>query len=175
MKLKNKIEALLFASGDKMSIEELSRLLEVKELEIEEAIDELIGDYANHSISLMRFDNFLQLATKPEYYDIINQLSEIKFPKLLTDPQLEALSVIAYRQPCTKLDIESLRGVKSDKVIKTLLEKKLIEESGKSERTGGHTLYKTTEEFLKTFGFRSLDDLPELGFVRDDELKTILE
>lgn len=173
IKLINEIEALLFASGEKLSFSELSEILEVNEAEIKESITALDERYRNCAIQLVVYDDYIQMATKPEFFEVISKLSEIKFPKLLTDAQLETLSVIAYKQPVTKTEIEKLRGVRSDKVIKNLIERNLIMETGKLEQPGTPILYGTTSEFLKMFGFESLDDLPNPGFVRNEELNSL--
>lgn len=153
----------MFASGEKFSIEELSRMLSSNVNDIEKAASELAADYETHAISLRRFGNYLRLATKPEYFDTIKVITDIKTPKLLTDTQLEALSIIAYGQPVDKLEIEKIRGVRSEKVINSLLDKKMIEEI----KSGESFLYKTTDEFLRAFGFNSLSDLPDIGFVKE--------
>ncbi len=175
--IKRNIEALLFAWGDKIELEELSKLLGIDLVELNEVLDTMItDDFGEHrGIQIYRFNNSVQLATKSECYEILKRLSEIKFPKLLSNAALEVLSVVAYRQPVTKLDIDQIRGVKSDRVISSLLEKGLICENGYLDKIGKPHLYVTTDEFLKSFGFHSLSELPPLSSAIEDDLEEMLK
>lgn len=175
--IKRNIEALLFAWGDKIELDELANILGIHWGQLSEILDEMIqNDFGeNRGIQIYRYNDSIQLATKSECYDILKKLSEIKFPKLLSNAALEVLSVIAYRQPVTKLEVEKIRGVKSDRVIASLLEKGLIQEKGHLDKIGKPHLYVTTDEFLKAFGFQHLDELPLLPFGRQEELEEMLK
>ncbi len=175
--IKRSIEALLFAWGDKMELDELSKLLEIDSIKLNEVLDAMVAnDFGAHrGIQIYRFNDSVQLATKPECYEVLKRLSEIKFPKLLSNAALEVLSVVAYRQPVTKLDIDQIRGVKSDRVISSLLEKGLIRENGYLDKIGKPRLYVTTDDFLKAFGFHSLSELPPLSSAAEDELEEMLK
>lgn len=174
---KKAIEALLFAHGEKLDVSELSEILGIMPEELDRYVEEMNEDYygEDRAIHIIRFGDSLQLATKPECYDVLKKLSTVKFPKLLSDAALEVLSIVAYRQPVTKTEIDSIRGVKSDKAIGNLLNKELIAESGVMDKPGKPILYSTTENFLKAYGFSSLDDLPVLDFVTENEVEMILE
>lgn len=177
IEIKRNIEALLFAWGDRMELDELANILGIHLNQLSDILDKMIqNDFGeNRGIQIYRYNDSVQLATKAECYEVLKKLSEIKFPKLLSNAALEVLSIIAYRQPVTKLEVEKIRGVKSDRVISSLLEKGLIQENGRLDRIGKPQLYITTDEFLKAFGFQHLDELPLLPFGRQEELEEILK
>ncbi|MGV8145031.1 MAG: SMC-Scp complex subunit ScpB [Alkaliphilus sp.] len=163
--LKGIIEALLFAWAEPLSIKELCKLLNAEKEEVEIAIKEMTDefDYEKRGLQIIKMDDYYQLATKPKYYEYIRELLEPSQKKGLTRATLETLSIIAYKQPVTKVEIESIRGVKCDKSIHTLNEKGLIEERGRLEKTGRPILYGTNINFLKVFGLNSLEELPEIN------------
>lgn len=162
--LKSIIEALLFTWGDPLELKDIASIIEKKENEVEKIIDEMINefDYNRRGIRIMKVNNSYQLSTRPEHFEWIKKLSSPKFTKSLSNAALETLSIIAYRQPIIKSDIEAIRGVKCDKAIETLLERGLIIELGRLERVGRPILYGTTDLFLKTFGLESIEHLPPL-------------
>ncbi|NLV88601.1 MAG: SMC-Scp complex subunit ScpB [Tissierellia bacterium] len=162
--LKSIIEALLFTWGDPIEIKDIASIIEKKENEVEELIEEMINefDYNRRGIRIMKINNSYQLSTRPEHYDWIKKLSSPKYTKSLSNAALETLSIIAYRQPVIKSDIEAIRGVRCDKAIETLIERGLVVELGRLERVGRPILYGTTDLFLKTFGLESLEQLPPL-------------
>ncbi|NMA86180.1 MAG: SMC-Scp complex subunit ScpB [Tissierellia bacterium] len=166
------IEALLFIWGDPLSIKDISKILETNKNQIEEILEEMQDDfnYNRRGIKIIRIDNKYQLCTRPEHYPWISKLTQQKGSKTLSTAALETLSIIAYKQPITKNEIEGIRGVRCDKAIETLINRDLIEEKGRLERTGRPIIYGTTDEFLKYFGLEDLEDLPELkDFTQLDE------
>lgn len=162
--LKSIIEALLFTWGDPLELKDIASILEIDESEAEKLLNEMISefDYNRRGIKVMRINKSYQLSTRPEHYDWIKKLSSPKFSKNLSNAALETLSIIAYRQPIIKSDIEAIRGVKCDKAIETLIERGLITELGRLEKVGRPILYGTTDLFLKTFGLESLEQLPPI-------------
>lgn len=162
--LKSIIEALLFTWGDPLDIADISSILDIKEKELEPIIQEMIDDfdYNMRGIRIIRINNSFQLGTRSEHFDWIKKLSNPKTTKNLSNAALETLSIIAYRQPVIKSDIEAIRGVRCDKAIETLMDRGLIVETGRMERAGRPILYGTTEVFLKAFGLENLKELPSL-------------
>lgn len=172
--IKSIIEAVLFAWSDPLSIKELSKVLELDLKTTERIIAAMIDEfnYTKRGIQIIRMNEYVQLATKPEHFEYIQRLLEPKQNKGLTQAALETLAIIAYKQPIPKGEIESIRGVKCDKAISTLIEKELIEEKGRLEKTGRPIVYGTTIVFLKTFGLNTIDDLPpisEFQMLTEDE------
>lgn len=180
------IEALLFVWGDPLALGDMSKILEIKENRVEEIINEMINDfnYNRRGIKITRINNKYQLCTREEHHPWISQLSQQKGSKNLSTAALETLSIIAYKQPVTKNEIENIRGVRSDKVLETLMNRNLIDEKGRLDRPGKPIIYGTTEEFLRYFGLENLKDLPELKELElkeeelsriDNEINEILE
>lgn len=162
--IKSIIEALLFTWGDPLDISDIASILELKEKELELIIQEMIDDfdYNMRGIRIIRINNSFQLGTRAEHFDWIKKLSSPKTTKNLSNAALETLSIIAYRQPVIKSDIEVIRGVRCDKAIETLVDRGLVEEVGRMDRAGRPILYGTTEIFLKAFGLENLRELPSL-------------
>mgnify|MGYP003527017531 FL=1 len=162
-------ESLMFAYGDLISFKDIQAIFKSKSIdvslkEIRYSLELLKERYkeSDSGLELVIIDEKMQLATKSDNYDYISlYLHPIK-KKSLTQASLETLSIIAYKQPITKPEIESIRGVKCDKAIATLLEANLIEEAGRLDKIGKPIIYKTTEMFLKQFSIESLKDLPVL-------------
>lgn len=163
-KLKSIIEALLFTWGDPLELKDIASIIEKEESQVEKLLEEMISefDYNRRGIRIMKINNSYQLSTRPEHFEWIKKLSSPKFTKSLSNAALETLSIIAYRQPIIKSDIEAIRGVRCDKAIETLIERGLVVELGRLEKVGRPILYGTTDLFLKTFGLESLDQLPPL-------------
>ncbi|MGE5400886.1 MAG: SMC-Scp complex subunit ScpB [Ignavibacteriales bacterium] len=165
------IEALIFASDESISAAEI--LKAIKEIDgedaglaiedIEKCIDELNEKYNLQDISfnIMKVSNGFLFATKPEYGKYVGFLSTEKSKRRLSQAALETLAIIAYKQPITKPELESIRGVNSDYILNMLLEKNLITITGRSDSIGRPLLYGTTDEFLKYFGLYSISDLPK--------------
>ncbi len=158
------IEAVLFASGDPISIDRLSQTFEIKPEEIEKLIKELEAKLnANNSgFTVVRLENTYQLVTREEFAPYIKKAFDIKRRTPLSPASLEVLAVIAYNQPVTRAFIEQVRGVDCSGVVSTLVEKGLIEERGRLELPGRPLLYGTTKTFLRSFSLNDLSDLPPL-------------
>ena len=157
------IEAILFVSGEPVQLGAVARALEVTELEVSAAADELASyyDYNRRGICLKRFGTHIQLSTRPDYAPQIEKLLQPIQKQSLSQAALETLAVVAYKQPVTRLDIEAVRGVKCDYSVQSLMNKGLIEEVGRKETLGRPILYGTTDAFLSHFGLTSLQDLPQ--------------
>jgi segregation and condensation protein B len=169
--LEQQVEALIFASAQSISLEEIHQIVqmvksdEVIELvDVESVLKDIENKYANplFSISLQYLNGGYQLLTKSEFYPLINQLQIHRSKKKLSQAALETLSIIAYRQPITKLEIEQIRGVNCDYSIQRLLEKDLINIIGKSKSIGRPLLYGISTYFMDYFGLNSSADLPKL-------------
>jgi segregation and condensation protein B len=158
------IEAILFASGTPIEINQLVTVLNLPMSEIEEAVSILDHDLrSGRGIRVQRFGNKIQLTTAPEFSAEIELFLGLEATTRLSRAALETLSIIAYRNPVTRPGIDSIRGVNSDGVLKSLLSKGLIEEVGRTEGPGRPILYGITSFFLQHFGLESLDELPELA------------
>jgi len=169
---KNVIESLLFVAKKPISLEELSSILEDEISAIEPLMQELVKEYDDKALQIIMLANGYIMATRPIYSDYIEHYLNSPISVSLTNQSLEALSIIAYKQPVTRQDIENIRGVMSDGVVNTLLDKKLIKEAGKSTQIGHPMLYCTTVEFLKHFGLNDLSELPPLD--ADETTKSAL-
>lgn len=169
--IKSIIESLLFIWGDPLSLKDISNVLEMNEKKVEEIINEMINefDFERRGIKITQIGDSYQLGTRSEHFDWIKKLSMPRTKKSLSNAALETLSIITYRQPITKSEIEAIRGVRCDKALDTLLEKELIEEKGRIEKTGRPIIYGTTKQFLKYFGLKSLKELPPLEEFKIDE------
>ena len=158
------LEAVLFASGEPMSIDRLALVFEVKPAKVVEAAEALSEKLTEQKsgLTLLRLENTYQLATNEVYADYIKKAFDIKRKTPLSPAALEVLAVVAYNQPVTKAFIEQVRGVDCSGVISTLLEKELIEERGRLELPGRPLLYGTTKNFLRCFSLSDLSELPPL-------------
>ncbi|MDD4801403.1 MAG: SMC-Scp complex subunit ScpB [Syntrophomonas sp.] len=159
--IKAAIEALLFISAERVGREELMEVLNLSEKDFDQIMLEMFAEYnqVQRGIQILALDGGYIMGTKPEYTQMVNRMG--KNPsRRLSSAALETLAIIAYRQPLSKAEIEQIRGVKTDRVIATLLEKSLIKETGKKDTPGRPALYGTTYEFLKLFALSSLEDLP---------------
>jgi len=159
------LEALLLATCEPLTVKELVSLLDLPKKIIEQSLTELKAKYdsGEHGISVLDIAGGWQFGTKPEFASLIeSMLTEVKRVRL-SPAALETLAIISYRQPITRADIEVIRGVNVDGVMKTLLDKELIRIVGKKEEVGRPLLYGTTENFLMNFGLMSLSDLPPLS------------
>ena len=161
--IKGAVEAILFARAERVSADELVEILDVPLLELKPILREMMVEYreANRGIQLILEDGYYTLCSKPEYSDILSRMIR-PVKRRLSSAALETLALIAYRQPITRAEIESIRGVKGDKTISGLLERGLIEEVGIKPVIGKPILYGTGQEFLRAFGLASLQDLPGL-------------
>ena len=152
------LEAILFVAGEPLQIAALANALEVTELEVSAAADELASDYDynRRGICLKRFGSHIQLSTRADYAPQIEKLLQPIQKQSLSQAALETRAVVAYKQPVTRLDIEAVRGVKCDYSVQSLVNKGLIEEVGRKEALGRPILYGTTDAFLSHFGLASL-------------------
>ncbi len=169
--LKSGIEALLFASGEPLTAKDLSIYLEEELKIVENTIQEMIEEYdmQERGIKLISIKGSYQLVTKPENSNFIQKLLKKSKRQSLSQASLESLSIIAYQQPITRIDIDEIRGVKSESALQRLLERDLIKEVGRLEVPGRPILYGTTEEFLRQFGIKDLNQLPSLDFFEEDK------
>lgn len=157
------IEAILFVAGEPVQLSAIAHAMEITEIEVISAVDELESDYdyQRRGICLKRFGSHIQLSTRADYAPYIEKLLQPVQKQSLSQAALETLAVVAYKQPVTKLDIEAVRGVKCDYSVQSLVNKGLIEEVGRKETLGRPILYGTTDAFLSHFGLKTLDDLPK--------------
>ncbi len=165
--LQRAIEAILFAAGEPVEVSRLSMALETDPDEIEQAANALADAWAfeRRGIRIIRLDKAYQMVSSGEMADYITKALETRKPPKLSSSQLEALTIIAYYQPATKAMVEQIRGVDSSYSISALLNKKLIEDAGRLNVAGRPILYKTTPDFLRTFGLSSLEELPPIDKV----------
>jgi segregation and condensation protein B len=164
------IEALLFTAEVPLTLDKIREILKLPKGEIQTLLDELASEYNTMSrgFYLRKVANGYQLRTKPEYSTWIQRLKKVKALRL-SQPMMETLAMIAYKQPITRVEIESIRGVDSEGVTKSLLEKRLITILGRKDVPGRPFLFGTTAKFLEVFGLASLKDLPSLENI--DQLK----
>lgn len=160
--LVNALEAVLFAGGDPVEIEKLAQLFDITKVEVGIVAQELAArlEKKDSSFELCCLDDALQLCTKQKYGDYVQKFLEIKRTAPISKAALEALSVVAYKQPVTRGYIEQVRGVDCSGIITTLLQRGLIEECGRLDAPGRPILYQTTKNFLRSFGLNSIEDLP---------------
>ena len=165
------LEAALFAAGDAVPVGRLAAALEAPPEDVLAAADALANlyDFENRGIMLLHLEDKLQLASRPAYADIARRVTESRRPPSLSPAALEVLTIVAYRQPVTRAFIDQLRGVDSGGTVAGLLEKELIEEAGRLDVPGRPILLRTTEGFLRTFSLSSLDELPPLPELEENE------
>jgi segregation and condensation protein B len=157
------IESLLFAADGPISLKRLAQIVpDANDDQIRESIEELNNHYQDHAFGIVQIAGGFQLVTRSEYHEHIQKMYAARTRPRLSQPALEALSVIAYKQPVSRIEIEAVRGVNSDGVLGTLLERGVIEIRGRAETVGRPLLYGTTEEFLKYFGLNNQSDLPSM-------------
>jgi segregation and condensation protein B len=164
--ISGKIEALLFVSSGLVSIYQLSKALEISESEVEAHLSALETHYkmGGHGLRLMRVKSRVQLTTAPDLGKTVELFLGLEATSTLSQAALETLAIVAYKQPVTRPEIDVIRGVNSDGVIRTLLSKGLIEELGRAETPGRPIFYGTSTEFLQYFGLETLDALPYIDF-----------
>ena len=170
--LKAIVEALLFVSGDPLEIRDIASHLEISISYAKDILEEMMEDYKfiERGIKLISINGAYQLVTKNEYSDYIQKLLKKNKRQSLSQASLESLAIIAYKQPITRIDIDEIRGVKSQSAIQKLVERDLIKEVGRLEVPGRPILYGTTEEFLRQFGLNGLNELPSLDlFILEEE------
>ncbi|NFM79142.1 segregation/condensation protein B [Clostridium botulinum] len=163
-KYKSIIESLLFMSGEPINIKDLATILNCKQDKVSSLLNEMNNSYVDkdRGIKILIHNRAVQLVTKPENSIYVEKLLKTNVRQSLSQAALETLSIIAYKQPITRVAIDEIRGVKSDRAIYTLLEKNIIKECGRLDVPGKPILYGTTEEFLKFFGLDSIEAIPNL-------------
>jgi segregation and condensation protein B len=164
-KLQGIIEAILFAMGDSVKLNQIAAVIGHDEDTTRKIIHNMMDKYEqqDRGIRILELENSFQMCTKKEMYEYLIQIAKQPRKYVLTDVLLETLSIVAYKQPVTKLEIEKIRGVKSDHAVNKLVEYGLVEEVGRMDAPGRPLLFGTTEEFLRRFSVQSLDDLPSIN------------
>jgi len=159
------VEAILFATGESVSLSKISSAIGKDETEAKRLLEELKKQYQKkeRGIQLIELEDSYQLCTKPELYDYLIQVAKQPKKHVLTDVLLETLAIVAYKQPVTKIEIEKIRGVKSDHAVNKLVEYDLVCEVGRLDAPGKPLLFGTTEEFLRRFGVQSVEELPSIA------------
>ena len=172
--LESIIEAILFTMGDSVEVSKIASAIEQDVPTTEKLIHNMMDKYQKEErgIRIIELDDAYQLCSKPEMYEYLIRIAKQPKKYVLTDVMLETLSIIAYRQPITKLEIEKIRGVKSDHAVNKLIEYNLVCELGRLDAPGRPLLFGTTEEFLRRFSVQSLDDLPG---IEPEKLETFKE
>lgn len=165
--IESAIESILFVSGEPVKLSRIAAVLGVGEFEAEAAANRMRDKYSfgHRGIRLVKMEGALQLCSSPEYADLIRLALETRRPPQLSQPALEVLAVVAYFQPVTKAYIEQIRGVDSVYTVGLLIDRGLIEQSGRLNAPGRPALYSTTSAFLRTFGLETMSDLPELPVI----------
>jgi segregation and condensation protein B len=165
------VEALLFASPDPLTEKEIGRIIGRKKGEIVKIIAKLNSQYEEwgRSFRIEKFGKGYRFYTIPDFHKYVSRLAEIPRPVKLSKAGLEILSIVAYKQPIIKSELEKIRGVNSDGVIRTLLERGLIEACGRTDGPGRPVLYRTTSDFLSFFGLSDLSDLPDPEVFEGDQ------
>ena len=169
LSLPAKLEALLFVAPTGVTISHLANALEVSSREVEKGLAALESEYERRGLRLQRHRGRIQITTAPEVAALIEVFLGLEATSRLSRAALEALSIVAYQQPVTRPQIDSIRGVNSDSVLKSLLNKGLVQEVGRAESPGRPILYATTPEFLQHFGLTKLEDLPPLALENQNE------
>lgn len=168
-KMKSALESMMYIWGEPLSVKDAASVLETDRKTARELFQELKKEYEQEGrgIRIRQVNDSFQFVTYEENESFIEKLCRPVKVKRLSQAALEVLAIIAYRQPVTRAEIDAIRGIKSDRVIDGLMNRRLVEVCGKSEGIGRPNLYGTTDEFLKTFGFETLKDLPEIEGVSE--------
>ncbi len=171
--LAGRIEAILFVSGEAVSIPDLAKALQTDEEKLKKCLDQISDEYnyRQRGFLLKRFGNKVQLATRPLYAEDVVRLLQPVQQQNLGQAAMETLAVVAYKQPVTRAEVEQIRGVKCDYSLQSLINKGLIQENGRKDTIGRPILYGTTDAFLSHFGIRGLEDLPPLPEIEGEEIK----
>lgn len=167
------IEAILFTMGESVELDKIAYAIDLDKKETKKIIDKMMEHYEDPSIGvkIMELDGAYQMCTKSEMYEYLIKIAKQPKRHALTDVLLETLSIIAYKQPITKVEIEKIRGVSCDHAVNKLIEYNLVCELGRLDAPGRPLLFGTTEEFLRSFGVQSIDELPVLNPVQVEEFK----
>ena len=167
------VETILFAMGDSVEVSTLADALGITREEALDAVSALEERCSAPDSGLMvnRFEDSVQLSSRPEYYEYLVKIAKAPKKQVLTDTLMETLSIIAFKQPVTRAEVENIRGVNSDFAISKLVSFDLVEEVGRKDAPGRPLLFGTTEQFLRSFGISSLGDLPDLGTDQIEEFR----
>ena len=167
------IEAILFTMGESVELEKIADALELDKNKTKKLIEEMQEELNNskRGVTIMELDGSYQMCTKTEMYEYLIRIAKQPKKRVLTDVLLETLSIIAYKQPVTRIEVEKIRGVSSDHAISKLVEYNLVCELGRLDAPGRPLLFGTTEEFLRSFGVHSVDELPVLSPMQVEEVK----
>lgn len=170
-RMKSVIESLLFVTGEPLLLKDISANLELDEKIVSDILEDLAKDYLNEDrgILLISINGAYQLVTKKENSEYIQKLLKKNRRQSLSQASIESLAIIAYKQPITRIDIDEIRGVKSESALQKLVEKGLIKEVGRLEVPGRPILYGTTDEFLRQFGLKTLNELPTLDLYAGED------
>ncbi len=175
-KIKQIIESIMFAVGRDVNINELSSVLELAPENVQEIVESMRTEFeeAGRGVQIIKVNNGYQLCSRKENYEYIYQIIDKRNKPNLSQAALETLAIIAYNPKITRAEIENIRGVNSDGTIYKLLDHNLIEDAGRLDAPGRPTMYQTTKEFLRLFGYTSLEELPELPRYKLDENQQIV-
>ncbi|WP_415329897.1 SMC-Scp complex subunit ScpB [Clostridium perfringens] len=177
--LKSIIESLLFVSGEPLALKDICRIVEEDFKYVEDLMRELMNIYNGDSlrgIKIISLNGTYQLVTKTKNSEYVQKLLKKNVRQSLSQASLESLAIICYKQPITRVEIDEIRGVKSESAIQRLVEKNLVEETGRLEVPGRPILYGTTDEFLRHFALNDLGDLPSIElFEENDEVSDMVE
>ena len=171
------IEAILFTMGESVEVSRIAKALEEEEETVINVIHQMMERYEkeDRGIHIIELDNAFQMCTKKETYEYLIRIAKQPKRHVLTDVALETLSIIAYKQPITKLEIEKIRGVKSDHAVNKLIEYDLVTEVGRLNAPGKPILFGTTEEFLRRFSVQSVEELPSINPEKLEDFKAEAE
>ena len=176
-KLEAAIEAILFTMGESVELSKIAKAIEHDEATTKKIIYNLMDKYSNEDrgIKIIELEDSFQMCSKTEMYDYLIKVASQPKRQVLTDVMLETLSIIAYKQPVTRTEIEAIRGVKCDHAINKLIEYNLIGEVGRMDAPGRPLLFGTTEDFLRKFGVQSIEELPEIASDKYEDFKAEAE
>lgn len=176
-KLEAAIEAVLFTMGESVELTQIASAIQQDKETTRKLLNNMMDRYQeeDRGIQIIELEQSYQMCTKKEYYECLIRLALHPKKPALTDVMLETLSIIAYKQPVTKAEIEKIRGVKSDHAVNKLVEYSLVKELGRLDAPGRPILFGTTEEFLRTFGVQGLEELPALDPVKLEDFKAEAE
>ncbi len=162
--IKSIVEGLLFVAGDAVPIKEICSIINIDETTLKRIVNQMMDTFSeeNRGVQIIEVNNCYQFCTRPEHYEYIERLVKPQGRQGLSQASLETLAIIAYKQPITKSQVDYIRGVKSEGCISRLIEKGLIEETGRMDGPGRPILYGTTDNFLRLFGLKNLKELPVL-------------
>ncbi|UCE72447.1 MAG: SMC-Scp complex subunit ScpB [Nitrospiraceae bacterium] len=171
------LEAMLFIAGEPLGLDALKKLVELDKPRMDQLLKELVNEYSlrNSGILIVEVAEGYQMVTNPACSPYVRKLISTAVPKRLSPSSLETIAIIAYKQPIIKAEIEAIRGVNSDGVIKTLLERRLIKILGRKEAPGRPLMYGTTHEFLQYFGLKDLSELPTLKELNEIDIPELPE